>query len=195
MPGRQKEMPKARNPKLAFKRLSREFKPQLPLIIFISLLLVASSVLYVLEPMIMKKIVNGLVDYVSKNSENIYVIDWAGLSKLFAALFIMVASSNVFSWLSEFIGIKITKTYGYRLDNALKRKLDKLPLSFFDGQSYGDVLSTGVNDVDNIGHNTYGILSQTISAIVMLVGCIIAMFIASWQLALIVIISLPVTAF
>ena len=117
---------------------------------------------------IMKKIVNGLVDYISINSENIYVIDWAGLSKLFAALFIMVASSNVCSWLSEFIGIKITKTYGYRLDNALKRKLDKLPLSFYDGQSYGDVLSTGVNDVDNIGHNTYGILSQAIQAIVML---------------------------
>ena len=79
----------------------------------------------------------------------------------------MVASSNVCNWLSEFIGIKIAKTYAYRLDNALKRKLDKLPLSFFDRQSYGDVLSTGVNDVDNIGHNTYGILSQAISAVVM----------------------------
>src|SRR5574344_2069002 len=97
MPGRPKEMPKAMHPKIAFKRLINECKPQLPLFIFISLLLIASSILYVLEPMIMKQIVNGLVDYVSKNSENIYVIDWAGLSKLFAALFIMVASSNVFS--------------------------------------------------------------------------------------------------
>jgi ATP-binding cassette subfamily B protein len=194
MPGRQKEMPKAKNAKAAFKRLAKEFKPQLPLIIFISLLLIASSVLYVLEPMIMKTIVNGLTDYVSTSPENTFIIDWGGLSKLFAILFIMVASSNVCSWLSEFIGIKITKTYGYKLDNALKRKLDKLPLSFFDGKSYGDVLSTGVNDVDNIGHNTYGILSQVIQAVVMLLGCIIAMLVVSWQLALIVIASLPVTA-
>lgn len=194
MPGRQKEMPKAKNAKAAFKRLAKEFMPQLPLIIFISLLLIASSVLYVLEPMIMKTIVNGLTDYVSTSPENTFIIDWGGLSKLFAILFIMVASSNVCSWLSEFIGIKITKTYGYKLDNALKRKLDKLPLSFFDGKSYGDVLSTGVNDVDNIGHNTYGILSQVISAVVMLLGCIIAMLVVSWQLALIVIASLPVTA-
>jgi ABC-type multidrug transport system fused ATPase/permease subunit len=127
MPGRQKEMPKAKNAKAAFKRLAKEFKPQLPLIIFISLLLIASSVLYVLEPMIMKTIVNGLTDYVSTSPENTFIIDWGGLSKLFAILFIMVASSNVCSWLSEFIGIKITKTYGYKLDNALKRKLDKLP--------------------------------------------------------------------
>jgi ATP-binding cassette subfamily B multidrug efflux pump len=51
-----------------------------------------------------------------------------------------------------------------------------------------------VNDVDNIGHNTYGILSQSIQAVVMLLGCIIAMLVVSWQLALIVIASLPVTA-
>jgi ATP-binding cassette, subfamily B, multidrug efflux pump len=194
MPRHNEDIRKARNPKKAFKRLMKDFKPQLPLIIFISLLLIASSVLYVLEPMIMKQIVNGLTNYVTI-SGSFYAIDWGGLSKLFAALFIMVASSNVCNWLSEFIGIKIAKTYAYRLDNALKRKLDKLPLSFFDGQSYGDVLSTGVNDVDNIGHNTYGILSQAISAVVMLVGCIIAMLIASWQLALIVIASLPLTAF
>jgi ATP-binding cassette subfamily B protein len=110
-------------------------------------------------------------------------------------LFITIATSNVFGWLSEFLGIKLTKTYGYRLDNALKKKLDHLPLSYFDGQSYGDVLSTGVNDVDNIGHNSYGILSQSISATVELVGCIVAMLITSWQLALIVIVSLPITAF
>jgi ATP-binding cassette subfamily B multidrug efflux pump len=194
MPRHEQDIRKARNPKKAFKRLMKEFKPQLPLIIFISLLLVASGVVYVLEPMIMKQIINGLQQYVSESS-GVYVVNWSGLSVLFALLFVMVASSNVFNWLSEFIGIKIAKMYAYRLDNALKRKLDKLPLSFYDGQSYGDVLSTGVNDVDNIGRNTYGILSQTISAIVMLVGCIIAMFIASWQLALIVIISLPVTAF
>jgi ATP-binding cassette, subfamily B, multidrug efflux pump len=195
MPGRQHEMPKAKDSKRALKRLLKEFRPQVPLIIFISLLLIASGVLYVLEPMVMKSIVNGMKSYISIDSSNTFVVDWGNLSKLFAALFIIVASSNVCGWLSEFIGIKLTKTYAYRLDNAFKEKLDKLPLSFYDGQSYGDVLSTGVNDVDNIGHNTYGILSQTISAVVMLVGCIVAMFVVSWQLALIVIASLPITAF
>ena len=60
MPRHQETVRKARDPKKALKRLAKEFKPQLPLIIFISLLLVASSVLYVIEPMIMKQILNGV---------------------------------------------------------------------------------------------------------------------------------------
>ena len=196
MPGprREKEQMKAKNPRQALKRLMKEFRPQLPLIIFICLLLVFAAIFYIVEPVILKQIVNGLQVYIVPNG-GVYQVDWHGLSQLFALLFIIVASSNVFGWLSEFLGIKLTKTYGYRLDNALKKKMDRLPLSYFDSQSYGDVLSTGVNDVDNIGHNTYGILSQSISASVMLIGCIIAMLITSWQLALIVIASLPITGF
>jgi hypothetical protein len=53
--------------------------------------------------------------YVSIEWRTPSIIDWGGLSKLFRNLFIMVASSNVCSWLSEFIGIKITKTYGYQI--------------------------------------------------------------------------------
>jgi ATP-binding cassette, subfamily B, multidrug efflux pump len=193
-PHSENEQRKAKNPKLALKRLLQEFKPQLPLIIFICVLLTAAAIFYIVEPIILKKIVNGLATYIEPEG-GFYKVDWAGLSQLFALLFITIATSNVFGWLSEFLGIKLTKTYGYRLDNALKKKLDHLPLSYFDGQSYGDVLSTGVNDVDNIGHNSYGILSQSISATVELVGCIVAMLITSWQLALIVIVSLPITAF
>jgi ATP-binding cassette subfamily B multidrug efflux pump len=196
MPGqhREKEQPKAKNPKLALKRLLKEFKPQLPLIIFICILLIAAAIFYIIEPMILKQVVNGLTQYIAPEG-GVYKVDWPSLIQLFALLFVTIASSNVFGWLSEFLGIKLTKMYGYRLDNALKKKLDHLPLSYFDGQSYGDVLSTGVNDVDNIGHNTYGILSQSISASVMLIGCIVAMLITSWQLALIVIASLPLTGF
>ena len=196
MPGshRRKEGMKAKNPKLALKRLLKEFKPQLPLVIFICFLLVFAAVFYIVEPIILEKIVNGLTVYIEPQA-GYYHVDWRGLSQLFALLFIIIASSNVFGWLSEFLGIKLTRMYSYRLDNALKKKLDRLPLSFFDAQSYGDVLSTGINDVDNIGRNAYGILSQTISASVMLVGCIIAMLITSWQLALIVIVSLPITGF
>jgi len=196
MPGphREKEQPKAKNPKLALKRLLKEFKPQLPLIIFICILLTAAAIFYIIEPIILKQIVNGLTQYITPE-DGVYKVDWPSLIQLFALLFIIIASSNVFGWLSEFLGIKLTKMYGYRLDNALKKKLDRLPLSYFDAQSYGDVLSTGVNDVDNIGHNSYGILSQSISASVMLIGCIVAMLITSWQLALIVIASLPLTGF
>jgi ATP-binding cassette subfamily B multidrug efflux pump len=73
----------------------------------------------------------------------------------------------------------------------VKQKLDKMPLSYFDSQSYGEILSRGTNDVDNIGKNVYQIASQSVSCVVMLIGVIIAMFVTSWQLALIVVFFLP----
>jgi ATP-binding cassette, subfamily B, multidrug efflux pump len=193
MPRGHEDTRKAKDVKGTSLRLAREFKPQLGIIIFIVLLLVASSIFYVLEPLVMKQILNNITtDYVVVENDT-YKVLWGQLLPQFALLFIIVAVSSVCSWLSEFLGVKIGKLYGYRLDNLIKKKLDRMPLSYFDGQSYGDILSTGVNDVDNIGHNSYGIISQSVSAVVMLVGCIVAMFIVSWPLALIVVASLPIT--
>jgi ATP-binding cassette subfamily B multidrug efflux pump len=195
MPRQDQEIKKAKDVKGTSFRLAKQFKPQLPQIIFIVVLLIASSVFYVLEPLVMKNILNNIATSYVIVENDAYKVLWSQLIPQFVLLFAIVASSNVCNWLSEFIGVKITKLYGYRLDNLIKKKLDRMPLSYFDSQSYGDILSTSVNDVDNIGHNTYGIISQSVAAVVMLLGCIIAMFIVSWQLALIVVATLPITAF
>lgn len=198
MPGhREHNEVKAKNPKLAVKRLAKEFKPQLPIVILIVIMLALSAVCYILEPVMMntylaKDYINA--NFLSYDGQTTTVL-WGAVWSKFSLLFIVIAASNVFAWLSEFIGVKITKSYGYRLDNAIKKKLDKMPLSYFDSQQYGDILSTGVNDVDNIGHNTYGIISQSVMAIVELFGSIIAMFVVSPALAAIVLATLPVTAF
>jgi ATP-binding cassette subfamily B multidrug efflux pump len=195
MPRQHEEIKKAKDVKGTSFRLAKEFKPQLPQIIFIVVLLIASSVFYVLEPLVMKNILNNISTSYIIVENDAYKVLWKELIPQFVLLFAIVATSNVCNWLSEFIGVKITKLYGYRLDNLIKKKLDRMPLSYFDSQSYGDILSTSVNDVDNIGHNTYGIISQSVAASVMLIGCIVAMFIVSWKLALIVVATLPITAF
>lgn len=193
MPQHRMEIKKAKNPRATLRRLLKEFKPQLGLIIFIVLLLAAAAVFYVLEPLVMNTILDNIKTKYVLDEGGLHKVAWAALSGEFALLFLTVATSNICGWLSEFIGVKLTKMYGYRLDNALKKKLDHLPLSYFDSQSYGDVLSIGINDVDNVGHNIYGIIAQSTQAIVMLVGCIIAMFVVSWQLAIVVLLSLPIT--
>jgi ATP-binding cassette subfamily B multidrug efflux pump len=190
MPHREGNVEKAKNSKQAAKRLLKEFKPQLPLIIFILVLVSISAIFYIFEPILLKDVLNSFKNYYHIEG-TAYVVDWSSLIPQFAILFLLVASSNVLNWISEFIGVKIANTYAYNLGVHVKQKLDKMPLSYFDSQSYGEILSRGTNDVDNIGKNVYQIASQSVSCVVMLVGVIIAMFVTSWQLALIVVFFLP----
>lgn len=187
---RREDTQKAKNGKKAALRLIREFKPQLPMIIFIVILVSLSAVFYIFEPIFLKNVLNSFANYYHVDG-NVYVVDWKSLIPQFVILFLLVASSNILNWISEFIGVKIANVYAFKLGVSVKQKLDRMPLSYFDSQSYGEILSRGTNDVDNIGKNIYQIVSQSVSCVVMLVGVIIAMFVTSWQLALIVVCFLP----
>ncbi|MBP5694029.1 MAG: ATP-binding cassette domain-containing protein, partial [Bacilli bacterium] len=73
------------------------------------------------------------------------------------------------------------------------KKLDKLPLSYFDRVPYGDTLSVGTNDVDNISRNLQSIVTQISSGIALFFATTIGMFVYEWRLALIALAVLPIT--
>jgi ATP-binding cassette subfamily B protein len=192
MPGHHNmTLQKPKNTKVTLKRLGKDFASQWLPIMIIVLLLAACSIFYVIEPVMLGGVLNGYKNFI-QDENGFYVVNWTTLIWYFVFIFVLIASSNIASWASEFIGDKIAGQYAYRLDNSIKRKLDRMPLSYFDSQNYGDILSKGTNDVENIGNNAYGIVSQAVQAVVMLVGTIVAMFIVSWQLSLILLASLPI---
>ncbi len=182
---------KPKDTKRTLKRFVADFAPKWPLLAFIVFLLTIYSVFYVIEPVVLGGVINNYKSFID-DSGPVYSIKWSILILYFVFLFLLIAASNVASWLGEFIGDKVAYDYARRLGNTVKRKLDRMPLSYFDSQNYGDILSKGTNDIDNIGKNAYAIASQSYQAVVMLVGTIIAMFICSWQLSLILLASLPI---
>ena len=67
-----------------------------------------------------------------------------------------------------------------------------MPLNYFDTTQFGDILSVITNDVDTLSTSLQNSISLLVNSVVMLIGVIIAMFIASWQMAIVVLCSLPV---
>lgn len=186
---------KPKNIKVVSARLAKEFKPQKAVIVFIVVLLMASAIFSVIEPLIFKSVLNGFSNYISIDAQSgTYAIAWGSLAIQFAIIFAITGASYVTNWWAQWIGVKIANEYTYHLDNSVKQKLDKMPLSYFDSQDFGDILEKGINDVNNIGSNIYNIVSQGIVAVTMLVGAIAAMFISSWQLSLVVLAFIPLTA-
>jgi ATP-binding cassette, subfamily B, multidrug efflux pump len=78
-----------------------------------------------------------------------------------------------------------------RLRGNVEEKIARLPLSYFDQQPRGEVLSRVTNDIDNIGQTLQQTLSQILTSLLTIVGVLTMMFYISWMLALIALISVP----
>jgi ATP-binding cassette subfamily B protein len=183
---------KPKNLRRAASHILADFKPLLGIFIFVIFILLASSTLSVLLPIFLGEFVNNFKNLAVK-IDGIYVIDWPEVLKQVAVMMSFYVGSALFMWLADWIVVKISADYAYDVRSKIKDKLDRLPLSYFDKNTYGEILSRGTNDVDNISRNMSHIINQSILGISMFLGTVIAMFVTSWQLALVAIAILPFT--
>ncbi|MFF0861249.1 ABC transporter ATP-binding protein [Nonomuraea sp. NPDC003560] len=82
-----------------------------------------------------------------------------------------------------------------RLRERIEAKLGRLPLSYFDGQPRGEILSRATNDTDNIAQTLQQTMSQLISSVLTVVGVLVVMFWISPVLALIALVTVPVSVY
>ncbi|MGI5449632.1 ABC transporter ATP-binding protein [Streptomyces sp. CA-243310] len=83
----------------------------------------------------------------------------------------------------------------YRMREELQAKLSRLPLSYFDQQKRGEVLSRATNDIDNIGQTLQQTMGQLLNSLLTIVGVLAMMFWISPLLALVALVTVPVSIF
>ncbi|MFC4035577.1 ABC transporter ATP-binding protein [Streptomyces polygonati] len=88
---------------------------------------------------------------------------------------------------------KVINRAVYRLRADVEQKLSRLPLSYFDQQPRGEVLSRATNDIDNVGQTMQQTMGQLINSLLTIVGVLAMMFWISWLLALVALVTVPVT--
>ncbi|MDN5812887.1 MAG: ABC transporter ATP-binding protein [Arthrobacter sp.] len=121
-------------------------------------------------------------------------IDFHQLGVIISFVLMMYFVANVFMWAQGYLLNKLVMRVVYRLRKDVEDKLNKLPLNYFDTRQRGDLLSRVTNDVDNIQTALQQAFSQLLESILTVVGIVIMMFIVSWQLALIALVALPLSA-
>ncbi|MCF4138207.1 ABC transporter ATP-binding protein/permease [Streptomyces sp. Tue 6430] len=82
----------------------------------------------------------------------------------------------------------------YRMREDVQTKLSRLPLSYFDKRQRGEVLSRATNDIDNIGQTLQQSLGQLVNSLLTVVGVLAMMFWVSWILALVALVTVPLSA-
>ncbi|MEU4863973.1 ABC transporter ATP-binding protein [Kitasatospora aureofaciens] len=113
-------------------------------------------------------------------------------SVLLWVLGIYLASAG-FGILQGQLATKAIQSASYRLRQDVEAKLARLPLSYFDKQPRGEVLSRVTNDIDNIGQSMQQTMGQVVNSLLTVVGVLAMMFWISWLLALIALVSVPLS--
>ena len=112
---------------------------------------------------------------------------------LLLALAVYVFGS-VFGWLQALLLNRIVQKVVYRLRADVEEKIHRLPLKYFDTMPRGELLSRVTNDVDNVQQSLNQTLSQLINSLLTVLGVLVMMFSISWILAIIALVTVPLTA-
>ena len=186
---------KAKDFKGTTKKLIKEYLAGYKIALIIVLIFaIGSTIFTIVGPKILgnatTEIFNGIVGKISGGTG----IDFGKIGTILLTLIALYGLSALFSFIQGFTMTGIAQKITYRLRQDIAEKINKLPMKYFDGRTHGEVLSIVTNDVDTLSANLNQSITQIITAVCTIVGILIMMFSISWQMTLISLIILPVSA-
>ena len=191
-----KTVEKAKDFKGTTKKLLNNYlsKYRLALVIVV-IFAIGSTIFSIVGPKILgnatTEIFNGLVSKLSGGSG----IDFGKIGQILLTLLALYGLSALFSLIQGFTMTGVAQKLTYKMRNDLAKKINKLPMHYFDKKTKGEVLSIITNDIDTLSQNLNQSITQIITSICTLIGVLIMMFSISWEMTLVSLLILPVTVF
>ncbi|AEN09824.1 MULTISPECIES: ABC transporter ATP-binding protein [unclassified Streptomyces] len=121
-------------------------------------------------------------------------IDFHAVGNVLLATLAVYVGAGLLMLVSSRVSIRIINRVVFQLREDLQSKLARLPLSYFDRQKRGEVLSRATNDIDNISQTLQQTMGQLVNSLLTIVGVLIMMFWISPLLALVALITIPLSA-
>lgn len=188
-PGMMMPGDKPKNFGRTLRRLLRYLKPHRLQLIGVLVAAILSTLFSIISPRILGMATDELFNSVSSGRE----INFGWISRLLLMLAGLYICSALFSYIQQFWMAGIAQNTVYEMRREIKRKLTRLPLSYYDRHSHGEVLSRVTNDVENINTTLQQSLTQTITSAVTLVGVVIMMLSLSPLITLITVLTIPLS--
>ncbi len=140
------------------------------------------------------KIPSNIVDHI-KNLDLTTkpTIDFGNIKKYAYILIGLYLLSSILTYIQGWIMTNVSQKISYQLRRDISTKINRLPLSYFDNRTYGDVLSRVTNDVDTVSQTLNQSLAQMVSSVVMIVGILGMMLWINWLLTLVSLVLMPIS--
>ena len=170
----------AKNVKKALKNLLVFCKPYWWVIILSLIFAVAGAVLNILGPDYIKVITDEIAAAILGGTD----VDLNLIWNIATILIIFYLSGAILNLVQGLMMTQVTQRTTQSMRKKISKKINKLPLSYLDSHSYGDLLSRVTNDVDTIGQTMNNSITTLVAAIALFVGSIIMMFVTDAIMAL-----------
>jgi ATP-binding cassette subfamily B protein len=120
-------------------------------------------------------------------------IDFAALGNVLTWALVLYVLSSAFMWVQAYVLNGVVQRTVFGLRGEVEAKIHRLPLRYFDSIQRGELLSRVTNDVDNISQSLQQTISQAVTSVLTVLGVLVMMFILSPTLALIALVTIPLT--
>lgn len=162
-------------------------------ILFVVIFAIGSTIFNIVGPKILGKatteIFNGLVGKVSGGAG----IDFDKIAVILTSLLCLYLISALFSFVQGFIMTGVSQKLTYRMRKEISEKINRMPMSYFDTKTHGEVLSRVTNDVDTLSQSLNQSATQVITAITTIIGVLVMMLSISPMMTLVALLILPVS--
>lgn len=171
----------AKNMKKALGSLVGYCRNYIAIIIAALICAAASAVLTVTGPDYISKLTEIITDGISFTGVD---IDLGKIKRVAFTLMGIYGTSMVLSYIQSFVMNQVSCNVGRKMRSDISRKINRIPLKYFDSHNYGDTLSRVTNDVDSISQSLHMSIGALVTATATLISCIIMMFVTEWRMAL-----------
>lgn len=194
-PGRGQATGKPKDFKKTTKKLINSYLAKYKIaIIIVIIFAIGSTIFTIVGPKILgnatTEVFNGLMGKISGGAG----INFEKIAQIAIMLLGLYLLSAVFSFVQGFVMTNVAQKITYQIRNDIAKKINKLPMKYFDKKTNGEVLSIITNDIDTLSMNLNQSITQIITAVCTIIGILIMMFSISWQMTLISLVILPITA-
>lgn len=193
-PGGSIPIEKARDFRGTFRKLLSYLGVYKGRIFIVAVFAVASTLLAILGPRILgyatTKLFTDLMGMVEGTTDG---IDFTYIGQVLGVLIVIYIISAACQYIQGFVMSGVTMRVTYNMRRDVSHKLNQLPLSYFDKQTYGEVLSLITNDIDTINQNLNQGLTQIITSVTTVIGIIVIMLTMNWLMTMVVLLILPVS--
>ena len=186
----------ARDFKGTMRKLIAYLGPHKLVILIVIILAAASTVFSIFGPKILgqatTKLFEGVMGQIAGTGSG---IDFIAIKQILLTASGLYVISAVLSYAQGWImsGVSVDITYHLRQDIA--KKINQMPLRYFDGTNHGEILSRITNDVDTVNQTLSQSLSQMITSVTTVLGVLVMMISISWQMTLVALLIIPISAF
>ena len=187
---------KAKNFRLTFKRLLTWFHPFRLHLFSVLILAILSTGFTIVSPKLMGNAIDLITSTLMLRLQGQAAeFDHQGINQVLLLLLGFYLMSSLFMFCTQWIMAGVSQRTVQSMRDATAAKLRRLPLSYYDSHSHGDILSRVTNDLDTISTTLQQSATQAITSVIQIIGFVIMMLTISPSLTLVVLATLPLYAF